>query len=432
MKHDRILSGCLMFACLTIALSVIPATRIEAIDWDWGGSVDNTTVFGFSEMYDETRITQTLKLGVWGMGLHRIQNGGSITLTGAAGYRATDERPYIFDVDMLRVAGRFPGSAGPRSLLLATAGRTRFADPTGLILDHTADGGIVRIIYPGVQLRLAGAYTGLLISPSSVIRISQTDYFEAATDDEFFGPRRLIGLFDASFGRISLFTVAQFDLRDDAEADSIDTQYFGITGAGRAGDSVYTNSFLVVSTGQTRVGYAENQLLSLAIGGGARWFAEHVRFSRVSLRGLVATPFLPLEDDIGVNISEFKPITEPSLGLVFQPRLSNLIFTEMDYSLRPFAGPLRTRGDSIQFTVAGRGFFRAYTGDSDYVDKLDPESDSLYLGTEIELGIHARVFSDLGLALRTGVFLPGNGSGGAFSSERRPEWAVRLDLSSGF
>ncbi len=415
---------------LVVVLMTAVSPNAVTFDWDWGGLLDNTTIVRFSEMYDDAEWTQKLQIGLWGAGLRRLDGGGTIELTGAGSYTYTDERDYIFDVDLLRAVGRFPGAMGSRSMLQAAVGRTLFRDPTGLILDHTADGGTVRISYPWGRIRAGAAYTGLLLSPNSSIRISGPDYQELSSDDEFFGPQRIIGLLDVTLGGVTLFTLAQKDLRDDG--DTIDTQYFGISGVGRLGRSLYWDNLLIVSTGQTEIGAAEDTLLSFVAGTGLRFFAEELRFSRASLRALYASPFLPLDDDLGFDINEFKPITEPTLGLVFNPRLSNLIFTELEYSLRPFAGPQRTNGDMVRVGVAGRGFFRGYTGDIDYIDKFDPDSDSLYLGTELELAISARLFSDLGLSLRSGVFLPGSGDAGAFSDERKPEWALRLDLSSAF
>jgi hypothetical protein len=61
---------------------------------------------------------------------------------------------------------------------------------------------------------------------------------------------------------------------------------------------------------------------------------------------------------------------------------------------------------------------------------VDTSSKGMYLGTEIEVSLVARVFSDLGLSLRTGVFLPGTGSFGVFTSERKPEFLAKVELST--
>lgn len=418
---------------LAIALLAIAATSVSGFDYDYGGSLDNTTVLGFSEMYDDTEVDQSIRLGAWFFGVEQFETGSTLEVTATGSYTATEDRPYIFDVDLLRAQGIFPEAIGSRSLLQATLGRTGFSDPTGLILNHVADGALVNLTYPRVRLRIGGAYTGLLISPSSSIRISDTDYFEESTDDEFFGPKRAIGLFDAGIGGLTLFGLVQQDLRDEEDGDTIDTQYLGIDGTVRLGSSGYWDSFVIASSGQSTVGSADNEFYAFALGTGFRFFVEQWRFSRMSLRGLYASPFLPVEDVIGFNINEFKPINEPTLGLAFSPRLSNLILTELSYSLRPFAGPTRHPTlDDLETKIVGRGFFRGYTGDSDYIADFDPESDALFMGTELELGVAARVFTDLGLGLRTAVFVPATGSLGAFSEERKTEWAVRFDLSTGF
>ncbi|MFP4432713.1 MAG: hypothetical protein ACLFPV_15795 [Spirochaetaceae bacterium] len=415
-------------------LLLLSAPLAFSFDWDYGGSLDNTTVLGFSEMYDETEIDQSIRLGAWFFGLERFESGSTLEVTATGSYSATEDRPYILDVDLLRARGIFPGALGSSSLLQGTVGRTGFSDPTGLVLNHVADGALVNLTYPRVRFRLGGAYTGLLISPSSSIRVSDTDYFEESTDDEFFGPKRAIGLFDVGFGGLTLFGLLQQDLRDEADGDTIDTQYLGVNGTARLGRSGYWDGFIVASAGQSTVGSAENEFYAFALGTGLRFFIEEWRFSRASLRGLYASPFLPVEDVIGFNINEFKPINEPTLGLAFSPRLSNLILTELSYSLRPFADPAGRHPtlDDFETKIVGRGFFRGYIGDSNYIADFDPESDSLFMGTEVELGVAARVFTDLGLGLRTAVFVPATGSLGAFSEERKTEWAVRLDLSTGF
>ncbi|TVQ98714.1 MAG: hypothetical protein EA403_13935 [Spirochaetaceae bacterium] len=428
----------LRLGTLALILLLICSGGAAAFDWDWGGSIDNTTQLGFSQMYDETQWTQNLKLGLWVSALQSLNSGGSITMTAAGSYRFTDERDYIFDVDLLRAVGRYPGALGPRTTVVATLGRTPFRDPTGLVLDHLADGGIVTLSFPRASLRAGAAYTGLLLSPSSTIRMSNIDYTEQSTDDEFFGPKRAIGLLDFRFRNTTLFTLAQVDLRDaDATGeDLVNTQYFGITGTARFGRSTYWDNLLIVNTGQTETGANEDNLFGFVVGTGLRYFNEDLRFSRASFRALFTSPYLPVEEFIGFDIDTFTPMNEPSLGLVFSPRMSNLIFAELDYSLRPFAGSVRGPADSVRIGAAGRAYFRGrfagFTNDPDFVGQIDPDSDSMYLGTEVELGVAARVLSDLGLGLRTGVFLPGSGDLGAFSSDRKPEWVVRFDLSTAF
>ena len=419
---------------LSAALLMMASLSAPAFDYDYGGSLDNTTVLGFSEMYDGTEVDQSIRLGAWFLGVERFETGSTLEVTATGSYTATEDRPYVFDVDLLRARGVFPGALGSSSLLQATVGRTGFSDPTGLILNHVADGVLANLTYPRVRLRLGGAYTGLLISPSSSIRISDTDYFEESTDDEFFGPKRVIGLFDVSLGGLTLFGLLQQDLRNEDDGDTIDTQYLGVNGTVRLGSSGYWDGFLVASSGQSTVGSADNEFYAFALGTGLRFFIEEWRFSQASIRGLYASPFLPVEDVVGFNINEFKPINEPTLGLAFSPRLSNLILTELSYSLRPFADPAQRHPtlDDFETKIVGRGFFRGYIGDSNYIADFDPESDSLFMGTEVELGVAARVFTDLGLGLRTAVFLPATGSSGAFSENRKTEWAVRLDLSAGF
>lgn len=418
------------------------AASIPALDLDWGGTVDATASGRFRATDEDPVYAGRVRTALWLQGYQRLDGGGSIDLFGSGSYTASGERPYLFDVDLLRIGGIYPGALGARSRLHATAGRTLFRDPTGLVLHHRADGAALRLSYPRVDLRLSAAYTGLLANPLSAVRLSQSDYRELDDDSAVFGPARVIGMFELGLANARVFVVAQSDLRRHGEgepADTIDSQYFGFDLTSRLGRALYWDNAAVVGTAQTSVGTAEDYLVSFLLTTGVRGFFEEARFSRFGIRLLYTSPYLPLEFneaddgfDLELLVGEFRPITEPSLGLVFTPRLANLAFAEVDYAVRPFAGRARTAADDLQATVAGRAYFRSYTGDTDYLERLEPDSRHPYLGTEIEVGARLRVLHDIGAGIRAGVFLPGIAPAGAFSSERGSEWMLRLDLSTAF
>jgi hypothetical protein len=60
------------------------------------------------------------------------------------------------------------------------------------------------------------------------------------------------------------------------------------------------------------------------------------------------------------------------------------------------------------------------------VRDIDLNSNALYLGTEIEAGVLARVFSDLGLSARGAVFIPNSD---AFTSDRGLGFVLKLEAS---
>ncbi len=96
----------------------------------------------------------------------------------------------------------------------------------------------------------------------------------------------------------------------------------------------------------------------------------------------------------------------------------NLVLAEASYSLKPAA--------FFQALLKASLFLRPTKGriSDSTVDPL--LSSSPYLGTEIDASFRFRLFSDLGLALTAGVFLPG----AAFpAASREPDFGGRFELS---
>ncbi len=430
------------YLTVIVALLLIAPTSLPALDLDWGGTLDSFASGRFGATEADADYRFYVRSGLWLHGYRGFDSGGSFDIYGSASYTATDERPYLVDVDMLRIEGRYPGLLGARSHLQTTAGRALFRDPTGLVLNHRADGMSLRVSFPRFDVRLGAAYTGLLANPTSAVRLSQSDYRELDDDSVFFAPARAIGLIDLGSPNARFFVVAQFDLRrDDGDeaSDTIDSQYFGIDLTSRLGRALYWDNSAVIGTAQTKVGAAEDYLVSFLVTSGVRAFIEEAGLSRLGLRLLYTSPYIPLEFteaddgfDLELLLGEFRPISEPTLGFVFTPRLANLAVAELDYAVRPFAGPVRGNGDSVQVATAGRLFFRSYTGDSEYLADLDPDSRHPYLGTEVEVGVRTRILDDIGAGIRCGVFVPGVAPAGAFASGRNSEWMLRVDISTAF
>ena len=104
----------------------------------------------------------------------------------------------------------------------------------------------------------------------------------------------------------------------------------------------------------------------------------------------------------------FVGLTPPSFGTVFSPRLGNLMVTDFSYSIKPFTRDGRNAIQEFQAELAALGFFRPTTGVISQGNAASTSSDELYLGTEVDLRLNFRPFSDLGFSLSNGVFLPNN------------------------
>lgn len=426
---------------LSLLLSTLTLPAV-AFDFDWGGAVSNST--GYESAADGD-IVQENRLTLWASGRKEFDL-AVLSLVGQGSYLYTDERSFLIDLDLLRLNGQFPGLIGGSSVVETSLGRFPFSDPTGYILSHTADGASLRLLFPRTRLQFDGAYTGLLLNPSSAIRISDRDFSEEfEEEDSFFGPQRLFTqgkITFADLGRLQELTfygLAQFDLReDDGSSELINSQYWGTLLSHRFGKNLYHDSFLTIGTSQLS-GTAESDALSLLTGFTSRYLREEWLDSRFALRGIVATPNIPVEDleDINVsfNIAQPRPLNSPALGKVVDPNLDGLLFAGFDYSLRPFLNGRSELMSRFQPSVGARAYFRPVLSIGSQTFKwtgawaqTNPDSDSWFLGTEYDAGFVWRIFSDLSAGMSGALFMPG----AAWSEEEEQEYMLRLEMSASF
>ncbi|MDX9802342.1 MAG: hypothetical protein RBT69_13510, partial [Spirochaetia bacterium] len=366
------------------------------------------------------------------------ETGANGTFTAQGRYEYTDERSFLIDAEILRLKGTFPGAMGETSIFEGSAGRFFFSDPSGMILAHTADGASLRLMYPKVRLHASGGYTGLLINPSSDIRMTGMDLSEKdlEIDDNFYGPKRAFGQFSLTFpelwwlNSLSLFTLAQFDLRDEDEGAVMNTQYLGVQTQRSYGKNLYQDLFLILQSGQIkdpdtedRVGYGV--LLGLRL----RYLKEDFYGSRFEFRALGAPPNIATDDlsDNLPGILGFVPMNQPDLGESVSPDLSGLGLLDLNYSFRPFYKNSSETAAGIQPEIGAKGYLRTYAVTVDWID-TDPDSDSLYLGTEINAALVWRIFSDLGIDIKGAYFIPSN----TISDEMDAIWSLKFNLSVSF
>jgi hypothetical protein len=404
-----------------------------AADLDWGVIVDNAVSPRLSPMLDEPEWEEEFQAALWMRVFQQSPDGGSWDLTAQGSYTYSLDRPYIFNLDLLSFTGIFPR----RSVMELTAGRFVFSDATGLILNHPADGLRFGFLFPKIQIHLGAAYTGLLLNPNSDIRVSADDLLEVDDDSTFFGPSRVLVQSSFTFpaGRrprvLTLEALAQFDLRADP-TEKIHTQYLGLATSRRLSPTLYLDSHLTLSSGQSTVASKDTFLLSFLYGLGLQYFNENLVSSRAHLKIQYGSGFLPLVLLPGweaLSLDVFRPINQPITGLAFSPPLANLMYADFLYTFRPFFRHPNQSLANIQPGLAVRTYFRSTLSEIN-LDLEDTSSKGMYLGTEIEAGLVARVFSDFGLSLRMGVFLPGTGGFGVFMSERKPEFLAKVELST--
>ena len=424
-------------AVLFLILIFLPAD-IFSMEYDYGGTFLNSTDFVSDETTSDTELEQLNRLTLLFEAYAGTETGVNSTFTVQGRYEYTDERAYLFDVDILRYRGVFPGAVGNDSVFQAEGGRIYFSDPTGMVLSHPADGISLKFLYPGLRILAAGGYTGLLLNPSSDIRMTSIDMSEEDLDDSdhFFGPEKMFLQSTLTIPELwwldsmSFFGLAVFDLRDESEGAVMNSQYLGFHSKRGYGRNVYQDLFFILQYASLKLPDVEDRnALGILFGLRLNYFRESFYGSNLKFGLTAAPPDVSIDDfvDVPFGVLGFVPMNNPDLGNSVSPTLSGLGLIEAEYSFRPFYKNSSETASAIQPFAGIRGFFRTYSVSVDWID-TDTDSDSLYIGTELEAGLIWRIFSDLGLELNGAYFLPA----GAASDDMESIFAFRTNLSFSF
>ena len=415
---------------------------------DFGGNLEDSTYFQYSDssnLYHADTLSLWLTTGLWEYTDLFVQ--GS--------YTYTTDNPYFFDLDYLKIESK------GASFINYTFGRFYTSDFSGYIFSHKLDGAALIFNLPTVIVSVKAGYTGLLFDTNSNIEMTTADQTGVSYDgfSQDFAAPRIVGGVEAFFPDLYLHqdlkagVWAQMDMRNDSDVTEegsttpsglggkMDTQYFGLTISGPLVSSLFYDSFAWLGTGRTLSyidsTYTYKPVVSFLGSFGLRYYIEEFLYSRISFRFLYssgdadyASSFT--EGNTEGDAANFIPVSEKSLALVFSPQLGNILFTQISYSLKPFSNSGNRALRNIQLELTDINFFRSTTGQISE-SGIDPASTSLYLGTEINGTINFRPFSDFGLSLSGGVFIPNNGADGAFlESQQKVEVLGRLGLSFSF
>jgi len=405
---------------LSLILATTPLAGVFAIDW--GGTIDNSTAITYAE---SEQWLQEDKLALWLS--TPIGSSLEFTLQGSYTFSYTQPAPieHILDVDLLQLRSAFLLGETQSSQLTFRAGRFKSSDMTAFILDDNFDG-----IELGWMTRVANTivsvgYTGLQWERISAISITRAD----STDSDNLAPPRLVGSLQAQFPEIllrqDLFASLMFqqDFRPEGANFSIDgsggilsSQYFGLGIGGPIAASLYHSTFAYLGTGTAPSDLSGTPeyapILSFLSGFTLRYFIEEFLTSKVELGLLFASgdedfeavPNGYYEGNTLERATVFVPISRQQLAVAFSPRLGNLVILDAGYSLKPTK--------NLQTSLKGILFLRPTTGP--IMDARPINSDSKYLGTEVDGVVNFRPFSDLGASLSLGLFLP---MGGAFTNQ---------------
>jgi len=456
MAGGRIMKENISFLLVLVLFAVVP---FQSYSMDFGLFLDDSTRLSSVE---GASFFQKDKFSLW----LNTERGKHLSFSMQGSYTYAIGHPYFFDLDHFYLDGMFPEAVGSSSLLNLNLGRFVFSDFSGNILDHNVDGLRLELNYPKVIFTLSAGYTGLLFKESSSVILSKADSSDSSKGDILFAPPRIVGavelLFPELFARQDLVIscLAQQDFRGEDEivaagevneilgkGGKLHSQYYGLGLSGPLSSSFFYDSYFYLESGKTLsytadsssvtdYSYEYTLLLSYLFGGGLRYYMKGDHFSKIEFNFLFSSGDEDYESFIEGNTADnagsFVPISRPDLGLVFSPQLGNIFSAELSYSTKPLAKKGYKGLENLQTILKTVAFFRPTTGPISE-GGIDTSSDSLYLGTEIDTIINFRPFSDLGISLTAGLFIPNNGSGGAFlETDRELEALARLDFSFSF
>jgi hypothetical protein len=434
-------------------LSLLGSAAASALDFDIGGSLDDYSSFPVTVAPGSVIVApdQRDRVGVWAS----LHPGPNVSIAGAASYDFTLQVPLLVNLDYLNVSWRM------LPWLSATVGRFTFTDFTSLVLNHTLDGLMLEQDFAVGKVTEAVGYSGFILKPVSLILMSSTDSADQTNSSVYFAAPRLIEKLEVLFTvplNINLSVILQQDLRPSSqliqqgeqyqtvsglEGGALTTEYLGLGVSGAIVSSLYYNAFVYGSMGSTLsflpdtssvtgFSYQYAPIYALMGGFGLKYYIEQILSSRIELQAVYssgnanATSYL--EGNTSSYSTMFIPISQEVIGVAFMPQLGNLVMLNLNYSLKPW-GQSDSVWKNLQLVAKVLSYFRPTTGPISQPG-LSSTSSALYLGTEPEIIANFRPYSDFGLVLSTGVFLP---NGSAFSgSAASPTVGARIEFSMSF
>lgn len=396
------------------------AAGVWAADIDWGGKIENISQ---GSNIDSEEFTQGNKAGMW----LRSAFSPEFNLFGKAGYiyrYEKEEHQHIPDISDLYLYGR--SDLGDGNVLSYNVGRFRFSDSTTRVMKSTADGGEVFFRNNILPVKAGIGYTGLVFNLTSEVVMSPADKLES--DDKFLlAPPRILGFAEISSptlaggNTLKLAVIAQMDLRqednsylEDSQTGKLHTQYVQLSADGSIIPDLFYTLSGVLQTGQYLVpSYGTDAAADYSYLGGMAsltldYYVESRFNTTISLDALYSSGdswsdradfnFLNPPDGGGSSLHRYVPISNTTKGFVYSPEVGNLIFGDLSISMMPV--------EKVQLQLSSITFMRAVDGPifDDYIS--EDSGNSLYLGEEIDFTVNFRPWSDLGLSLTSGVFIP--------------------------
>ena len=387
--------------------------------------VDSTTSLGYATAAVET-VTLSDRLDGW-YTFPIGTNGGGFEARAHAEMGIPDG--FLADLDVLAVTLVYPKPGVDLKSLKWTLGRYAFSDTTGLILNHPLDGSAIDFNFGSFDLKLSGGYTGFVTRATSEVVLSLADQQSTA----LFATPRVVGALETSWTlfdshTLTLGALAQEDLTspdklveewspgpDPVKGGRVDTQYLTLKFDGPVIERLFYNASFTFESGNTLSlipdsnvsgTYEYKPITAFLTSAGVTYFVPTFFSSSWEARILFASgdpdSRSAVEGNTEGNSTLFVPMTSTTLGVVFNPTLSNLGFYELGGSLKPLP--------SIPFVVVAKvlGFQRLVAGAINAPGVVG--GGPPWMGEEVDVSGSWQVYSDLQVSTSLGTFFPTSGT----------------------
>src|SRR6056297_832781 len=422
-------------AAFIILIGLSPQSVSGQTLFDWGGFAESSSELQWDGATD---YQQDLEAGIW----LETRFSEYASLRTEAKYQFNLDRSFFADLNQFVFTGTHPIETETlTSRISYRLGRFNFADFTGYVLDHNLDGGEIEVELPWGTLSAGAGYAGLTFTPNSRILVTQSDigaHLSAPAHGYQTAPPKAIGQFQIALPQlllkqdINVSFIAQQDLQQESDLltpeDRIFTEYFGVGIAGSMGRDLYHRFYSYLN-----YGHGTYNTLAYLAGGEFTYYMEDLNYSRLKLAGFYSSGDIEQGSYYGGYTgsgysNHFIPLSHSEqFGIVFSPSPGNLSVGELSYSIKPLSS---VYAGELQLELSALSFIRSTTG-AISEPGVSTTSDQLYLGSEADLRLNYRPFSDLGITLSGGVFMPNNYSDNSpFANSRTElEAAGRLDIS---
>jgi hypothetical protein len=434
--------------------------RLQAsFRWDLSDAL-RLDASGFAEAQNEqvvdTRIGEASLTG----DLRRLELRGRWPVgVSTAGEAAADETGKAGTADSAGDSGAASGPSEPPSGMGLrypraavwgfSVGRQPAEEFSGFVMDTQVDGAQISYRSATTELRSLVGYTGFRLRDSAVFVGSPA---ERGDSGNTFAPSRALALVSVSFPEllsrqsILLTGIADLDVPElpssEVGGEPSTGRYHSLYGGAGLTGPLSTRMFYTLFGYYQRPSYGAGEDdgnsysgHAAAGGGSLRYYLEELAYSTLQLRGAVASGdaghAARTGDFSGDTSTLFTPVNDPAVSEFFEVQFSNIWFSELQYSLRPFAPDYPTRsGFTAQVGVQAIG---RPTSGAGTVASASADLDSGYLGTAGFAELRYRAGPNLSVSGVVDVFWPADllVQSGSYASER-PLTRIGIDASLAF